>query len=105
MLKHSLANRKRRLSALPNVGPYIYTTLKFLALQGATYIYDISRLRVNQQNALSNLQYGTDRKLQFMISSIPTCFGSGFSSPVSQTEQITQVQYANAGIDLQLIVF
>jgi hypothetical protein len=27
--------------------PYIYMTLKFLALQGAPYIYDISRLRVN----------------------------------------------------------
>jgi hypothetical protein len=26
---------------------HIYTTLKFLALQGAPYIYDISRLRVN----------------------------------------------------------
>jgi hypothetical protein len=25
----------------------VYTTLKFLALQGAPYIYDISRLRVN----------------------------------------------------------
>jgi hypothetical protein len=24
MLKHCVANRKRRLSALPNVGPYIY---------------------------------------------------------------------------------
>jgi hypothetical protein len=48
MLKHCAANRKRQLSALPNVGPYIYiyTTLKFLALQGAPYIYDISRLRV-----------------------------------------------------------
>jgi hypothetical protein len=52
MLKRFAASRKRRLSALPNVGPYIYiyiyiyTTLKFLALQGAPYIYDISRLRV-----------------------------------------------------------
>jgi hypothetical protein len=46
MLKHCAANRKRRLCVLPNVGPYIYTTLKFLALQGAPYIYDISRLRV-----------------------------------------------------------
>jgi hypothetical protein len=26
---------------------YMYTTLKFLALQGAQYTYDISRLRVN----------------------------------------------------------
>jgi hypothetical protein len=46
MLKHCAANRERRLSVLPNVGPYIMT-LKFLALQGAPYIYDISRLRVN----------------------------------------------------------
>jgi hypothetical protein len=46
VLKHCAANRKGRLSELPNVGPYIYTTLKFLALQGAPYIY-ISRLRVN----------------------------------------------------------
>jgi hypothetical protein len=35
MLKHCIANRNRRVSALPNVGPYIY---------------DISGLRVN--NAL-----------------------------------------------------
>jgi hypothetical protein len=46
VLKHCAANRKRRPSALPNIGPYIYTTLKFLALQGAPHIYDISRLRV-----------------------------------------------------------
>jgi hypothetical protein len=48
VLKHCAANRKRRLSALRNVGPYIiYSTLKFLAVQGAPYIYDVSRLRVN----------------------------------------------------------
>jgi hypothetical protein len=49
VLKHSAANRKRRLSALPNVGPYIH---------------DISRLRVNKtlifstnfrKNSISNL--------------------------------------------------
>jgi hypothetical protein len=49
--------QKRRLSALPNVGPYIYTTLKFLALQGAPhiyiYIYGISRLRDKQFFLLS----------------------------------------------------
>jgi hypothetical protein len=50
MLKHCAANRKRQLSVLPNVSPYIYTTLKFLALQGAPYIYDISRLRVKQRH-------------------------------------------------------
>jgi hypothetical protein len=52
MLKHCAADRKRLLSALPNVGPYIYTTLKFLALQGAPYIYDISRLRVKWDEAV-----------------------------------------------------
>jgi hypothetical protein len=49
MLKNCAANRKRRLSALLILGPYIYTTLKFLALQGAPYIYDISRLRVKTE--------------------------------------------------------
>jgi hypothetical protein len=49
MLKHCAANRKRRLSTLPDIGPHIYTTLKFLALQGAPYMYDISRLRVNNR--------------------------------------------------------
>jgi hypothetical protein len=44
-LKHFAENRKRRLSALTNVGPYTYY-VKVLALQGAPYIYDISRLRV-----------------------------------------------------------
>jgi hypothetical protein len=53
MLKHCAANRKRRLSALPNLGPYIYTMLKFLAVQGAPYIYDISRLRVNPITEIS----------------------------------------------------
>jgi hypothetical protein len=44
VLKHCAANRKIWLSELPNVGQY--TTLNFLGLQGAPYIYDISRLRV-----------------------------------------------------------
>ena len=35
------------VSALPNVGPYIYMTLAFLALLGAPYVYEISSLRVN----------------------------------------------------------
>jgi hypothetical protein len=63
MLKHCAENRKRRLSALPNVGPYIYTTLKFLALQGTPYIYiyNISRLRVKIHNgsARSTIQRQT----------------------------------------------
>jgi hypothetical protein len=53
MLKHCASNRKRWLSALPNVGPYIYvTTLKFLALQGAPCIYDIGRLRVKRTSTM-----------------------------------------------------
>jgi hypothetical protein len=39
-------NSKRR-SIYIYIYIYIYTTLKFLALLGAPYIYDISRLRVN----------------------------------------------------------
>jgi hypothetical protein len=49
VLKHYAENRKRRLSALQNLDPYIYMTLKFLALQGVQYIYDVSRLRVKQK--------------------------------------------------------
>jgi hypothetical protein len=33
---------------------YIYTTSKFLALQGAPYIHDISRLTVNPVHNLTN---------------------------------------------------
>jgi hypothetical protein len=57
VLKHCAANRKRRLSALPDVGPYIYDTLTFLALQKAPYIYDNSRLRVK------GLAYSTATKI------------------------------------------
>jgi hypothetical protein len=47
VLKHCAANRKRRLSALPNVGPYIHD----VKISGFTRssIYDISRLRVNAE--------------------------------------------------------
>jgi hypothetical protein len=47
-MKHCAANSKRRLSALPNVGPYIYD-VKISALQAASYIYDISGLRVKTE--------------------------------------------------------
>jgi hypothetical protein len=51
MLKHYAANRKRQLSALPNVGPYTYIYIyiydvKISGFTRAPYIYDISRLRV-----------------------------------------------------------
>jgi hypothetical protein len=48
VLKHCAANRKRRLSALPNVGPYIYDVKISGFTRSSIYIhiYDISRLRV-----------------------------------------------------------
>ena len=42
---------------MPNVGPYIYTTLVFLALLGAPYIYGISYLRVNGAANSAALDY------------------------------------------------
>jgi hypothetical protein len=47
MLKHWAANRKRRLSALPNVSPYMYDVKISGFTRSSIYIYDISRLRVN----------------------------------------------------------
>jgi len=44
---------------LPNVGPYIYTTLAFLALLGAPYIYDISSLRVKPLDSAGTQQKTT----------------------------------------------
>jgi hypothetical protein len=58
VLKHCTANRKRRLSALPNAGPYIYD----VKISGFTrssiyiYIYDISRLRVKKDVAMTTAQ-------------------------------------------------
>jgi hypothetical protein len=51
MLKHCAVNRKRRLSALPNVGPYIYDVKISGFTRSSIYIYihDISRLRVKSQ--------------------------------------------------------
>jgi hypothetical protein len=80
MLKHCAANRKRRLSALPNVCPYIYMTLKFLALQGAPYIYDISRARVKERRGYSHLkEEALDRTVW------RAGFGRGFGPVVRQT--------------------
>jgi hypothetical protein len=51
MLKHCAVNVKRRLSALPNVGPYIYNVKISGFTRSSIYtyirIYDIRRLRVN----------------------------------------------------------
>ena len=46
VLKHCAANRKRLFQRC-QTWVHIYTTLAFLALLGAPYIYDISSLRVN----------------------------------------------------------
>jgi hypothetical protein len=49
VLKHCAAKRKRRLSALPNVGPYTYVKISGLTRSSIyIYIYNISRLRVKQ---------------------------------------------------------
>jgi hypothetical protein len=48
MLEHCAENRKRRLSALPNVGPYIYDVKISCFTSSSIFIYDISRLRVKQ---------------------------------------------------------
>jgi hypothetical protein len=73
MLKHCASNRNRRFSALSNVGTYIYiyiyiyiyTTLKSLVLQGAPYIYDISRLSVKTGSTnISSVSRPTGTKFQ-----------------------------------------
>jgi hypothetical protein len=48
VLKHCATNRKRWLSALPNIIPYIYDVKISGFTRSFTYtVYDISRLRVN----------------------------------------------------------
>jgi hypothetical protein len=49
MLKHFAANRKRRLSALSNVGPYIYDVKVSCFTRSSIYIYNVSRLRVKER--------------------------------------------------------
>jgi hypothetical protein len=55
VLKHCAVNRKRRLSALPNVGPYIYDVKISVFTRSYIYIYDISRLRVNDLCYISSV--------------------------------------------------
>jgi hypothetical protein len=45
VLKHCAANRKRRLSALPNVGAHIYDVKISGFTRSSIHVYDISRLR------------------------------------------------------------
>jgi hypothetical protein len=57
-LKHCAANRKKLISALPNVGPYIYGVKISGFTRSSIYIglYDISRLRVNVAEGQPALQ-------------------------------------------------
>jgi hypothetical protein len=50
VLKHCAVNRKRRISALPNVGPYIRDVKISGFTRSSIYIYGISRLRVKCQS-------------------------------------------------------
>jgi hypothetical protein len=60
VLNHA-ANRKSRLSALPNVGPYIYDVKISGFTRRSIYIYDIRRLRVKSTQIMdtssSELEY------------------------------------------------
>jgi hypothetical protein len=55
MLKHSAANKKRRLSALPNLGPYMYEVEISGFTMSAMYIYIYICTR-----QFLNLRYATD---------------------------------------------
>jgi hypothetical protein len=46
VLKHRAANRKKPVSALPNVDPYKNDVKISGFTRGSIHIYDISRLRV-----------------------------------------------------------
>jgi hypothetical protein len=48
---------------------YIYTTLKFLALQGAPYIYDISRLRDKPEFSRQFFEKHSNIKRHYNLSS------------------------------------
>jgi hypothetical protein len=58
MLKHCAANRKRRLSALPIVSPYIYDVkisgFTRSSIYSCIYTHDISRLRVKDSKFKGN---------------------------------------------------
>jgi hypothetical protein len=55
VLKHCAADTKRRLTALPNAGPYIYDVKISGFTKNSIYIYDISRLRFK----IAGVQIGT----------------------------------------------
>jgi hypothetical protein len=72
MLKHCAANRKRRLSALPNVDPYIYDVIVFGFSKSTIYMYDMNRLRVNMM--YHNAMNSTKKKKKITSPSLPGWF-------------------------------
>jgi hypothetical protein len=69
VLKHCAANRKRRLSALPNVGPYIYDVKISGFTRSSIYIYihDIGRLRVNLPRTPTRIGPALAVKIQIIL--------------------------------------
>jgi hypothetical protein len=74
VLKHCAANIKRRLSALPNVGPYIYDVKICGVTRSSIYTYDISRLRAkhhtpgnNPKDYTQHLEHGEKLKSTFIL--------------------------------------
>jgi hypothetical protein len=65
VLKNCAANRNRWLSALPNVGPYIYYVKMSGFTRSSIYIYDISRLKVNSETG------SPDKRLLTVFFSLP----------------------------------
>jgi hypothetical protein len=61
-------------SCAPQVHIYIYTMLKFLALQGAPCIYDISRLIVNTYICLCWTVFVCTNRLEFASLSLVECY-------------------------------
>jgi hypothetical protein len=68
VLKHFTVNRKRRLAALLKV-VYVYTTLELPSFQEPPYIYDISRIRVNDdwRSLFFLLEMGRDQNNLFPV--------------------------------------
>jgi hypothetical protein len=89
MLKHCAANRKRRLSALPKLCPYIYDvkisgfTRNSIYIYILVYIYDISRLRfkVRLCPKILNYVYIVFKKEKSEKSSSHTTTGVGVVQP------------------------
>jgi hypothetical protein len=53
VLRHCAENRKRRLSALPKMGSYIYNVKIPGFTRRSIYIYNVSTVRVKERKAIS----------------------------------------------------